>query len=67
MKIRIMGTKHECEVMQDFFRKKLQNCKGYSVSRLYANRGSTDIYRLYIEFNISSNTVDFERLKGGNQ
>ncbi len=67
MKIRIMGTRHECEVMRDFFRKKIQNCNGYSVSGLYPNRGSTDMCRVYIEFNVSPNTIDFEQLKGGKQ
>lgn len=65
MKVRLMGTKRECEIMQDFFRKNLQNGSGYSVSGLYPNRGSTDMYRVYVEFNMPKNTTDFLLLKGG--
>lgn len=65
MKVRLMGTKRECEIMQDFFRKNLQNSNGYSVSRLYPNMGSTDMCRLYVEFQLSPEQTNFLKLKGG--
>lgn len=64
MKVRLMGTKRECEIMQDFFRKNLQNGSGYSVSGLYPNRGSTDMYRVYVEFNLPTDTTNFLQLNG---
>ncbi len=65
MKIRLMGTKRECEIMADFFRRNLQNHNSYSVSGLYPNRGNTDMFRVYVEFNMPVDTPDFLLLKGG--
>lgn len=51
MKIRIMGTQNECLQAKKFY----ENLSGNgsvsycSVSPLYANRGSTNVYRIYID------------------
>ena len=51
MKIRIMGTKSECEKAAAAFREKEQepNVAFCAVSKLYACRGSDKLFRLYVE------------------
>lgn len=50
MKICLMGTKTECEEAIKRLECKLVNSNGgYSISNLYANRGSSNMYRVYIE------------------
>lgn len=59
MKIRVMGTKPECEQAQRYYLSlgNEDGVKGVSVSKLYPNRKSVNIYRVYIEveyFDISA-------------
>lgn len=51
MKIRVMGTKEECEQAQRYYLSlgNTDGVKSVSVSTLYSNRGSVNIYRVYIE------------------
>ena len=51
MKIRIMGTKDECELARKYYREleKDANVKSVVVSDLYANRGSSTVFRVYID------------------
>lgn len=51
MKIRVMGTKVECEQAQRFYESfgRGENVNYCSVSRLYPNRGSINQYRVYVE------------------
>ena len=62
MKIRIMGTKAECEAVAQFFAENLSDEHGYSVSRLYSNRGNTNLYRVYIELAVSPSMISKKRL-----
>ena len=59
MKLRIMGTKDECKQAQRFF-DKLGNSnievKYVSVSGLYSNRGSNQLFRVYIDIEYWSHT-----------
>lgn len=59
MKIRVMGTKEECEQARRYYRSlgNTDGVKSVSVSTLYPNRGSVNIFRVYIEveyFDISA-------------
>lgn len=67
MKIRIMGTKQECEAMRQFFEENLSDDVGYSVSGLYPNRGQSNLYRIYIDLTASTSTIVKNRLKGARQ
>lgn len=51
MKIRIMGTQNECLQAKKYYEELAQSgAVSYcSVSGLYANRGSTNVYRIYID------------------
>ena len=51
MKIRVMGTKIECEQAQAFYRSfgQGENVSYCTVSGLYPNRGSVNQFRVYIE------------------
>lgn len=51
MKIRIMGTSEECKKMQALFNSMsvLDGVQSVSVSDLYPNRNSTNVYRVYID------------------
>lgn len=51
MKIRIMGTKDECELARKYYREleKDPNVKSVVVSMLYANRGSSTVFRVYVD------------------
>lgn len=51
MKIRIMGTKDECELARKYYREleKDTNVKSVVVSDLYANRGSSTVFRVYVD------------------
>ena len=69
MKIRIMGTREECEQARLYYSQFLNNkaVSSCSVSRLYSNRNSTNQYRIYIEvscefdlFNVT--TTDYVKL-----
>ena len=52
MKIRVMGTKAECELAQEYYKEFVHNneqVQSYSISDLYANRGDSNLYRVYID------------------
>ncbi len=51
MKIRVMGTKPECQKASDYYNslRKQENVKCVSVSNFYPNRGSDEIFRVYID------------------
>ena len=51
MKIRIMGTKEELEVASSYYRslEKEDFIKSVVVSKQYQNRGSSTVFRLYID------------------
>ncbi len=54
MKIRVMGTKEECILAQEYYKEFVNNnacVKYYSISELYANRGNSNLYRVYIDIN----------------
>ncbi len=47
MKIRVMGTKEECILAQEYYKAFLKNNKQvvvYLISELYANRGSSNLF-----------------------
>lgn len=56
MKIRIMGTLDECHVATAYYRnlEKDPNVKCVQVSNQYANRGSSTVYRVYVEIEYHS-------------
>ena len=52
MKIRIMGTKEECELATKYYQeleRSDENVRCMTISDLYPNRGSTTVYRLYVD------------------
>ncbi len=54
MKIRVTGTKEECILAQEYYKEYVANnkcIKDYSISRLYANRGNSNLYSVYIYIN----------------
>lgn len=61
MKIRVMGTKAECEQAQRFYETfgRGENVVCCSVSRLYPNRGSNNQYRVYVEITCKDETNIF--------
>lgn len=60
MKIRVMGTREECEQARRFYSHLAdgENTEFASVSGLYPNRGSTNQYRVYIEIVCKSEKSD---------
>lgn len=64
MKIRVMGTKAECEQAQLFYGHFAQgeNINYCTVSGLYPNRGSVNQYRVYIEIVCKDETTIFNDL-----
>ncbi|MDY4592731.1 MAG: hypothetical protein SO434_04960 [Eubacteriales bacterium] len=72
MKIRIMGTQEELAAAERYYRGLEQepNVKYVSVSRLYPNRGSNMLFRLYVDIEYKDLEV-FEttqiECKGDNQ
>lgn len=54
MKIRVSGTKAECKLAQEYYKEFAQNnecIKDYFISKLYPNRGASNLYRVYIDIN----------------
>lgn len=51
MNIRVMGTKSECEKAQDYYNslRGQENVKYVSISDFYPNRGSSELFRVYID------------------
>lgn len=66
MKIRVMGSKDECNVAAAYYREleKDPNVKLVQVSNLYANRGSSTAFRLYVEveYYTTTETVNARQL-----
>ncbi len=60
MKLRVMGTKDECQLAQTYYGglERQDNVKYVSVSGLYPNRGSNTLYRVYIEVCYKSETEE---------
>lgn len=60
MKIRVMGTRSECEVAQGYYSalEKDSNVKFVVVSELYPCRGSTTLFRVYIEVEYYSDILE---------
>lgn len=56
MKIRITGTRDECDVAAAYYRKLETdpNVRWLQVSKPYANRGSTTLFRIYVEVEYES-------------
>ena len=56
MKIRVMGTLDECNVATAYYREleKDSNVKYVQVSSPYVNRGSSTLYRIYVEIEYHS-------------
>ncbi len=51
MKIRVIGTKEECEVAKRYYNglREHSQTKSVSVSKFYPCRGSAELFRVYIE------------------
>lgn len=65
MKIRIMGTQAECEYAQRYYAELEKNSdivKNLIVSKLYPNRGSNTIFRIYIDITYNFDSI---KIKGG--
>ena len=64
MKIRVMGTKAECEQAQRFYNHfaQCENVSHCTASGLYPNRGSVNQYRVYIEIACKDETTIFNDL-----
>lgn len=64
MKIRIMGTKDECEQVARFFlsQRGKDNVSSVEVSSLYPNRAPSNLFRLYVEVTLKN---CLNRLEGG--
>lgn len=64
MKIRVWGTREECEQAQCFYKQfsNNKNVKSCTVSSLYANRNSVNQYRVYVEIEYKDETAIFNNL-----
>lgn len=64
MKLRVMGTKDECELARQYYSalEREPNVKYVSVSRNYTNRGSNTLFRVYIEVEYKSETEELQKL-----
>lgn len=65
MKIRVMGTIDECRLAKSYYRalERQDNVKYVSVSELYPNRGSSSLYRIYIEICYKSEVEELKRIE----
>ncbi|MBQ8291890.1 MAG: hypothetical protein IJX88_05245 [Clostridia bacterium] len=59
MKLRVWGTKPECEAALSYYRQLEEdpNVMYVQVSKLYGDRGSSKLFRLYIEVMYHSEPV----------
>ena len=66
MKIRVMGTKDECELARKYYREleKDANVKSVVVSDLYANRGSSTVFRVYVDIEYRDVVLAQNLIKG---
>ena len=64
MKLRVMGTEDECKLAQKYYGalEQQDNVKYVEVSRLYPNRGSNTLFRVYIEVVYKSEAEELQRL-----
>ena len=60
MKIRVMGTREECEQARRFYEHlgRGNNILHSTVSGLYPNRGSNNQFRVYVEIVCKSEKID---------
>lgn len=60
MKIRVMGTREECEQARRFYERlgRGNNILHSTVSGLYPNRGSNNQFRVYVEIVCKSEKID---------
>lgn len=66
MKIRIMGTKDECLRAGEYYRglEQDENVKSVCVSGLYQNRGSSTVFRVYIDVEYNAIVIPQRQIKG---
>lgn len=64
MKLRVMGTQEECALAKEYYRalERQENVKYVEVSRIYSNRGSNTLFRVYIEIVYKSEIEEIKRL-----
>lgn len=64
MKLRVTGTRDECEIARAYYSalEAQANVKYVSVSTLYPNRNSNKLFRVYIEIEYRSETEEMNRL-----
>lgn len=64
MKLRVMGTRDECEIARAYYAalEAQANIKYVSVSTLYPNRNSDKLFRVYIDIEYRSETEELHRL-----
>ena len=60
MKIRVMGTENECRVARTYYEnlEREPNVKFVQVSKLYPNRGSNTLFRVYVEVEYKSEALE---------
>lgn len=66
MKIRIMATENECQIVKKIVQRKMEEKTNveYSISNLYPNRNS-NLYRLYIEVQGADVPKELDKLLRG--
>lgn len=59
MKIRVMGTVEELQVARDYYLEYARDpgVKCVTVSQFYPNRGSRNVYRLYVDIEMYENRL----------
>ncbi len=64
MKIRVMGTADECKLAQAYYEalERQDNVKYVSVSKMYPNRGSNTLFRVYVEICYKSEIEELQRV-----
>lgn len=60
MKIRVMGTENECRVARTYYEnlEREPNVKFVQVSKLYPNRGSNTLFRVYVEVEYKNEVLE---------
>ncbi len=64
MKIRVMGTREECNQAVSYYKALANdsNVKNVSISNLYPNRGSSNQFRLYVEIDYQEEILTANKL-----
>ena len=59
IKIRISGTRDECLLATEYYKEleKSEDIRSVTISKLYPNRGSNTIFRLYVDIEYKSTTL----------